>query len=246
MRRRSGEGKANPEYAGRGPCLSLRSLSIKRIRNRTHVSFLERLSTITMSVALDYPHVKKSADGPAHLIRIPRVRVAQIVMDYLGHGWSPDEMCRQHPYLTPAEAHAAMGYYFDHQAEIDQEIRAEIELAERESALESPLPVILQLRAQRARQMPVALYMDVHVPLAIVEQLRRRGVDVLTAIEGGFDRNCHPRSPMTPRIGGWFVLPAACSSCRPFVLSIQRRRGSGLSPGSDRVLGTSCLNLRRS
>ena len=36
--------------------------------------------------------------------------------------------------------------------------------------------------------MPVALYMDVHVPLAIPEQQRRRGVDVLTAIEDGFDR----------------------------------------------------------
>jgi Domain of unknown function (DUF5615) len=33
--------------------------------------------------------------------------------------------------------------------------------------------------------MAVALYMDVHVPLAITEQLRRRGVDVLTAIEDG-------------------------------------------------------------
>ncbi|MGB0564630.1 MAG: DUF5615 family PIN-like protein [Spirulinaceae cyanobacterium] len=29
----------------------------------------------------------------------------------------------------------------------------------------------------------VALYMDVHVPSAITEQLRRRGVDVLTAFE---------------------------------------------------------------
>jgi hypothetical protein len=29
----------------------------------------------------------------------------------------------------------------------------------------------------------VALYMDVHVPQAITDQLRRRGVDVLTAIE---------------------------------------------------------------
>ena len=104
-----------------------------------------------MSVALDYPHVQKTGDGPAHLIRNPRIRVAQIVMDYLGHGWSPDEMCRQHPYLTPAEAHAAMGYYFDHQAEIDQEIRAEIELAEGERAQESRLPVILRLRAERAR-----------------------------------------------------------------------------------------------
>ena len=31
--------------------------------------------------------------------------------------------------------------------------------------------------------MTVPLYMDVHVPLAITEQLRRRGVDVLTASE---------------------------------------------------------------
>ena len=31
--------------------------------------------------------------------------------------------------------------------------------------------------------MPVPLYMDVHVPQAITDQLRRRGVDVLTAGE---------------------------------------------------------------
>ncbi len=33
--------------------------------------------------------------------------------------------------------------------------------------------------------MSAPLYMDVHVPQAITEQLRRRGVDVLTAIEDG-------------------------------------------------------------
>ncbi len=31
--------------------------------------------------------------------------------------------------------------------------------------------------------MALALYMDVHVPQSITDQLRRRGVDVLTAIE---------------------------------------------------------------
>ncbi len=31
--------------------------------------------------------------------------------------------------------------------------------------------------------MAIALYMDVHVPQSITDQLRRRGVDVLTAIE---------------------------------------------------------------
>lgn len=33
--------------------------------------------------------------------------------------------------------------------------------------------------------MAVALYMDVHVPQAITDQLRRRGVDVVTAIDDG-------------------------------------------------------------
>src|SRR3954454_14045476 len=35
--------------------------------------------------------------------------------------------------------------------------------------------------------MAVSLYLDVHVPQAIADQLRRRGVDVVTAIEDGCD-----------------------------------------------------------
>jgi hypothetical protein len=33
--------------------------------------------------------------------------------------------------------------------------------------------------------MPLAVYMDVHVPLVITEGLRRRGIDVLTSQEDG-------------------------------------------------------------
>ena len=78
-----------------------------------------------MLAPLSYPHIEKSENQPARLQRLPRIRVAQIVMDYLAYGWSVEEICRQHLYLTPAEAHAAMGYYFDHQAEIDREISDE-------------------------------------------------------------------------------------------------------------------------
>lgn len=100
-----------------------------------------------MALEICYPHIEKPADEPARLGRIPRVRVAQIVMDYLAFGWSPDEMCRQHPYLTPAEAHAAMAYYFDHQPEIDAEINSELDAADRahQAAVDSPLR--LRLRA---------------------------------------------------------------------------------------------------
>jgi len=78
-----------------------------------------------MDVSLTYPHIDATPGKSPCLSRLPRIRVAQIAMDYLAHGWSAEEMCRQHPALTPAEVHAAMAYYFDHQAEIDGEISEE-------------------------------------------------------------------------------------------------------------------------
>jgi len=75
-----------------------------------------------MDLDLTYPHIDAAVGKSPCLRRLPRIRVAQIAMDYLAHGWSAEEMCRQHPALTPAEVHAAMAYYFDHQADIDREI----------------------------------------------------------------------------------------------------------------------------
>jgi hypothetical protein len=45
--------------------------------------------------------------------------------------------------------------------------------------------------------MAVPLYMDVHVPYAITEQLRRRGIDVLTAQED--DRSESPDAELLQR-----------------------------------------------
>jgi uncharacterized protein (DUF433 family) len=101
-----------------------------------------------MALKLDYPHIEKTSGQPARLVRTPRVRVAQIAMDYLAYGWSPDEMCRQHPYLLPAEAHAAMAYYFDHQEEIDAEISAELDAADRAHTAAQNSPLRLRLRAK--------------------------------------------------------------------------------------------------
>jgi hypothetical protein len=91
-----------------------------------------------MSVELQYPHITKPSDGPAHLDRIPRIHVAMLARDYLFYGWSIEEMCRQHPYLKPAEAHAAMAYYFDHQEEIEAEILAEQQAVRETTFRDSP------------------------------------------------------------------------------------------------------------
>ena len=100
-----------------------------------------------MSVDLAYAHIEKLEGEPACLRHTPRVRVSQLVMDYLTHGWSVDEMCRQHAYLTPAEAHAAMLYYFDHQDEVDHEIAAELQESE-VAADAAPSPFVLRMRAK--------------------------------------------------------------------------------------------------
>ena len=95
-----------------------------------------------------YPHIVKDNGQPARLEKHPRVRVAMIVMDYLAYGWSPDEMCRQHPHLTPAEAHAAMAYYYDHQQEIDAEIQGELDQLDKEAATQPRSPIHAKLKAK--------------------------------------------------------------------------------------------------
>lgn len=101
-----------------------------------------------MTSEVIYPHIEKAKDQPARLERIPRMRVAQIVMDYLAYGWSVEEMCRQHSYLKPSEAHAAMVYYFDRQDEIDSEIRTEWEQAQQAKSQASLSPFFVRMKAR--------------------------------------------------------------------------------------------------
>jgi len=55
-----------------------------------------------MAVETAYPHIVKRPGEPVRLESHPRTRVSQIVLDYTEYGWSPDEIQRQHPYLTDA------------------------------------------------------------------------------------------------------------------------------------------------
>jgi uncharacterized protein (DUF433 family) len=101
-----------------------------------------------MTSQIAYPHIETVEGQDPRLMRFPRIRVAQIVMDYLAYGWSVDEMYRQHPYLQLSEIHAAMGYYFDHQEEIDREIEAEWKLAIAERFASVPSKFVLRMKAR--------------------------------------------------------------------------------------------------
>ncbi|MFN9205608.1 MAG: DUF433 domain-containing protein [Pseudanabaena sp.] len=99
-------------------------------------------------LALSYPHIEKEENQPARLQRLPRIRIAQIVMDYIAYGWSVEEICRQHLYLTLAEAHAAMGYYFDHQEEIDREISQEWQQVQVNTTQAAKSPFYIRMKAK--------------------------------------------------------------------------------------------------
>lgn len=101
-----------------------------------------------MAISLEYPYITRQDGGPARLERHPRVRVAQVVMDHLAHGWSVEEMGRQHPHLSASELHAAMLYYHDHRDEIDAEIREEWDRARREHAEAPRVPFLPRPRVR--------------------------------------------------------------------------------------------------
>ena len=98
--------------------------------------------------SLDYPHISKAHGQPARLTRIPRVRVGQIAADYLGFGWSAEEIGRHYSYLSLSEIHSALAYYFDHQEEIETELGVELAELDRDS-LSKPSPLRLRLLALR-------------------------------------------------------------------------------------------------
>ena len=86
------------------------------------------------------PHVWTDAEGRAWIDKT-NVKVIEVVLDHLAYGWSPEEMHYQHPHLSLAQIHAALAYYFDHQAEFDKQIEASLKNAEQlaEATKDSPL-----------------------------------------------------------------------------------------------------------
>jgi uncharacterized protein (DUF433 family) len=58
-----------------------------------------------------------------------RIRVQDIVM-FQRNGWSVDEIVAHFDYLTLAQVHAALAYYYDHQSDIDAAIEQSEQVAQ--------------------------------------------------------------------------------------------------------------------
>ena len=72
-----------------------------------------------------YPHVVADSRiaGGAPIIKGTRIAVRAIA-GYYQLGMSVDEILQSLPHLTQSQVHAALAYYFDHQREIDRDLKS--------------------------------------------------------------------------------------------------------------------------
>ena len=86
------------------------------------------------------PHIHLDEHGKAW-IDDTNVKVIEVALDRIAHGLSAEEIYIQHyRYLSLAQIHAALAYYYDHQKEFDAEIDRQVREVEqlRAQSLDSP------------------------------------------------------------------------------------------------------------
>ena len=82
-------------------------------------------------------------------------KVVEVVLDKMAHGSSPEEMHLQYPHLSLAQIHAALSYYYEHQAELDAQILRDWNEVKELAANQPDSPLRQRLRALKRERSPV-------------------------------------------------------------------------------------------
>lgn len=103
-----------------------------------------------MSTSCQYPHLSLDADGAARVDRT-RYKVIHLAGEHYHHGWSAEEILRQHPDLRPEQVYAALTYFYDHHEDLVGQMEETAAAAERE-ARQQPISRAELLRRRAARE----------------------------------------------------------------------------------------------
>jgi uncharacterized protein (DUF433 family) len=82
-----------------------------------------------MSTAAHYPHISFDAAGAA-CVDGSGYKVLHLAAEHFQHGWSAEELLRQHPDLQPGQVYSAMAYFYDHFESMVAELEASAARAE--------------------------------------------------------------------------------------------------------------------
>ncbi len=94
------------------------------------------------SVETKYEHVVLDEKGVASIAGT-NMKVIELVLEKSAYGWSPEELHFQHPYLSLGQIHSALAYYWDHQTELDEDIKYRLSNVE-QTKQKTPPPRFLQ------------------------------------------------------------------------------------------------------
>ena len=99
----------------------------------------------TQELITTYEHVEIDAGG-VPIIAGTNMKIVELAQ--LAHGWSPEELHFQHPYLSLGQIHSALAYYWDHKEELDADIKRRRQYAEEARREAGPSPLAHKLRDQ--------------------------------------------------------------------------------------------------
>ena len=100
-----------------------------------------------MVTATTYEHIVLDENG-IPWIRGANTKVVELMNEVQAYGWSPNELHFQHPHLSLGQIHSALAYYWDHQKEVDADVRRRFEKADELRRSAAPSPVIAKLRSK--------------------------------------------------------------------------------------------------
>ena len=53
-------------------------------------------------------------------------KVIEVAAEHAGYGWEAEEIHAAHPHLALAQIHAALSFYYDHKAELDEQMQRQM------------------------------------------------------------------------------------------------------------------------
>src|SRR5262245_43580436 len=95
-----------------------------------------------------YEHIRLD-ENQVPTIAGTTMKVVELVLDHLSYGWSPEELHFQHPYLSMGQIYSALAYYWDHKAELDQDLERRLQCIDQLQQTTKPIPLAARLKAKR-------------------------------------------------------------------------------------------------
>ena len=88
-----------------------------------------------MSSMTQYPHLTIDGDGMPRIGRT-RYKVIHLAAEHFQHGWTAEELLRQHPDLRPEEVYSALTYFYDHRDVMVGQMKASFSVLEADRAMQ--------------------------------------------------------------------------------------------------------------